>query len=304
MGSEGVVAGDAKNSRSSRVGIVVPCRNEETNIERCIQTLVSQTLKPHQILIVDDGSTDRTPHILGRLAEQYENVKVVSRDTATRDTGKGIANAVRYGIDMLELEDLDYIAKFDADLEFSPHYLERVVAVFNESPKAGLVGGVCAVFDKGSWQIERLTKLDHVRGALKCYSIAAYKDMNGIAPVTGWDTIDEHKLRFAGYEVYCIQDLIVKQHRPTNQLTDVDRMARKVGESLYHLRSSPLVLLVSILKRAVVTKPRMSASAMLAGYRMAKKGGHPVYLNSAEANFANKFRIKGFQSALKNKLTK
>jgi poly(ribitol-phosphate) beta-N-acetylglucosaminyltransferase len=61
-----------------KVSAIVPVYNPGTNIDRCIETLVGQSLPSHEyeVVFVDDGSTDATPERLDRLAEEHEHVRV------------------------------------------------------------------------------------------------------------------------------------------------------------------------------------------------------------------------------------
>ena len=54
----------AVTSVTPRVSIIVPARNEEASLDRCLRSLVTQEGVPFELLIVDDGSTDRTPEII------------------------------------------------------------------------------------------------------------------------------------------------------------------------------------------------------------------------------------------------
>jgi hypothetical protein len=56
------------------VSIIVPARNEEANLGNCLQSLVTQTGVAFEMIVVDDGSTDRTRQI----AESFAGVKVIS----------------------------------------------------------------------------------------------------------------------------------------------------------------------------------------------------------------------------------
>jgi 4,4'-diaponeurosporenoate glycosyltransferase len=57
--------GDAVTERPT-VSVIVPARNEEVSIGPCLESLVSQTGVSHEIIVVDDGSTDRTRAIFFR----------------------------------------------------------------------------------------------------------------------------------------------------------------------------------------------------------------------------------------------
>lgn len=59
------------NSEKPLVSVIVPARNEEANLERCLRTLVTQAGVPFEILVVDDGSTDGTR----RIADSFSRVK-------------------------------------------------------------------------------------------------------------------------------------------------------------------------------------------------------------------------------------
>jgi chlorobactene glucosyltransferase len=59
------------------VSIVVPARNEERSIERCVRSLATQRYLSADVIVLDDRSTDATPQILERLAAEFPNVRVV-----------------------------------------------------------------------------------------------------------------------------------------------------------------------------------------------------------------------------------
>jgi chlorobactene glucosyltransferase len=58
------------------VSVMIPARNEEENIERCINSLLNQTYNDYEILVINDNSTDSTQQILERLAAENERVHV------------------------------------------------------------------------------------------------------------------------------------------------------------------------------------------------------------------------------------
>ena len=59
------------------LSIVVPARNEERTIERCVRSLLAQMLTDFEVIVVDDRSTDRTAAILAQLAREHPRLRVV-----------------------------------------------------------------------------------------------------------------------------------------------------------------------------------------------------------------------------------
>jgi chlorobactene glucosyltransferase len=60
----------------SMVSILVPARNEEENIERCINSLLNQNYQNYEILVLDDNSSDKTWQILERLSAENSRVRI------------------------------------------------------------------------------------------------------------------------------------------------------------------------------------------------------------------------------------
>src|SRR5215472_11152070 len=54
-----------------QVSIIVPARNEERNIRRCVESLLDQSYQNFEVIVVDDGSTDDTPHILEDIIQTH-----------------------------------------------------------------------------------------------------------------------------------------------------------------------------------------------------------------------------------------
>lgn len=231
------------------IAIIIPAYNEEKFIEKCLDSLLNQTLSPKQILVVDDGSTDKTPKILEQLSGHHHNLNYVKRDKSLKHSpGSKIVEAFNFGLENLNV-DYDVICKFDADLIFPENYLEVLARAFQENPKLGLYGGFCTVEKNGSWKIEQLTNYDHLRGALKSYRRKCFEEIKGLIPAMGWDTIDEMKARFNGWEVETNPELLVKHLKPTGQHYKKD-LPELFGISLFRMRYSRSLALLTCLKMA------------------------------------------------------
>jgi chlorobactene glucosyltransferase len=59
------------------ISVIIPARNEQRNIHRCIQALLSQTYPNYEIIVVDDHSTDETPQILSELTRTIPRLRVI-----------------------------------------------------------------------------------------------------------------------------------------------------------------------------------------------------------------------------------
>ena len=53
------------------VTVIVPCYNMERTLERALDSLLANDLTDGEVIAVDDGSTDQTPHILRRYAQEH-----------------------------------------------------------------------------------------------------------------------------------------------------------------------------------------------------------------------------------------
>lgn len=89
-----------------KVSIIVPVYNVEQYLDRCVQSLLNQTLKDIEIILVDDGSPDNCPALCDEYARMHENIKVVHKENA------GLGMACNSGIDVATGE---YIAFVDSD---------------------------------------------------------------------------------------------------------------------------------------------------------------------------------------------
>ena len=100
--------------------IVMPAFNEEENIETTIQTLIDQSKQPKRLIVVDDGSTDRTPNIVEKLAKEHPWVYLVRNNIeAEYLPGAKIVRAFYHGFKTIDTS-YDVVVKLDADLVLPP----------------------------------------------------------------------------------------------------------------------------------------------------------------------------------------
>jgi chlorobactene glucosyltransferase len=101
-----------------KISVIIPARNEERNIRRCVQAMQAQTYPNFEIIVLDDRSTDRTGEILDRLAAQDERIKIIQgRELPEGWAGKPhalIQGAAKATGDWLCFVDADTFAKPEA----------------------------------------------------------------------------------------------------------------------------------------------------------------------------------------------
>lgn len=112
--------------------IVILAHNLWEQTRTCLQSIVDYTPERHEIIVVDNGSTDETPGRLRVLAETWDNLTVI-----TNDDNRPFAAANNQGI---EIARGDYVLLLNNDTVVTPNWLGRMLGVFEEYPQAGIVG--------------------------------------------------------------------------------------------------------------------------------------------------------------------
>lgn len=228
--------------------IIIPAHNEEKNILFCLESLQQQTYRDFRVVVVNDGSTDRTSTIVEEFCLKHPNFDVLSLEESAHEPGAKVVKTFNKGLGFAREEAFDVVCKFDADIIFPPNYLSEINKIFEENPKAGMVSGIVkitksefetpSVFDfqdvKGRWEFEDISSKNHVRGPIKAYRKACFEDMKGLRPVLGWDNIDVMLSKMHGWEVITIKNLWVKHLRPTAYKYKTQK-AEKLGEYFYNI---------------------------------------------------------------------
>lgn len=115
------------------VSILVPCHNEASNIEDTVEALLAINYPAFEILLIDDGSTDASPHMLDALARKDSRIRVIH---LAKNQGKAVglntaAMVARY----------DYFLCIDGDSLVDPHCLHWMMRHLINSPRVGAVSG-------------------------------------------------------------------------------------------------------------------------------------------------------------------
>lgn len=104
--------------KTIKLSIIVPVYNVEKYLHRCINSLLKQELQSYEIILVDDGSTDKSSYICDEYVKKYSNIQVIHKANA------GLGMARNSGINVAKGE---YLAFVDSDDFLENGYLNRLL---------------------------------------------------------------------------------------------------------------------------------------------------------------------------------
>lgn len=274
------------------ISIIIPAHNEEDCIAQTLDSLVNQSLRPKQVVIVNDNSTDETKKIVEYYLTNYSWISLVNISTSNKHLpGSKIVNAFNAGLDLLDTN-YDVICKFDADLIFPSNYLEELANHFESNSKLGMAAGFCYIEKNNRWVLENLTRKDHIRGALKAYRKDCFVQIGRLKPSMGWDTVDELLAKYYGWQILTDESLHVKHLKPTG--ISYNKSSKFLqGEAMYKLRYGFTITLISALKLAYKKGSLPLFQDYMIGYFKAKKNRVPFLVTKEQGVFIRKHRWKG-----------
>lgn len=113
------------------VSVVIPTYNRANTITRAVDSVLSQTWKAIEVIVVDDGSTDETPKVLAKYGDKIRFLRRANGGpSAARNTGIKAATG-------------EIIAFLDSDDEWLPSKIEKQALLLQRTASAGVVCCVC-----------------------------------------------------------------------------------------------------------------------------------------------------------------
>jgi poly-beta-1,6-N-acetyl-D-glucosamine synthase len=243
--------------------VISPVRDESAFLPSTFASMLSQTVRPKEWILVDDGSKDRTGELIDSYARAHRWIRALHRsDRGFRNPGGGVVEAFNAGLQEVTYRDWQFIVKMDGDLSFECNYFEQCFRRFSEFPKLGIAGGVICYQQNGDKRFEN-NPLFHVRGATKIYKRECWEAIGGFWPAAGWDTVDEIKANRLGWETRSFPELHLIHHRHTGSANGRWNGFVKNGKANYICGYHPLFMLSKCLRR-LPRKPYILGSAGLA----------------------------------------
>lgn len=246
--------------------VIVPARNEGLFIGDMLMSLVRQTDPPDRIVIVDDGSSDETAPIVEAVAARHPTVQLLRHQPERSDVmGPSVVRAFTFAYCRLQASDYTYVSKFDADLVFPETYCATVLSHLDAHPDVGLAGGVLHAEAHGE-PVHVRAAPNHVAGAVKTFRTTALAAIGGLEEVSGWDIVDQVKLRTLGWRTAALPQARVLHRREHGARNGLLQGKVDWGRGAWAIGSHPLFVVARGLYRMLEPPYVIGGFAFWGGY--------------------------------------
>lgn len=283
----------SKNLESAYV-IVTAAHNEEAFLERTIQSVLAQTLRPVRWVIVSDRSTDRTDSIVESYAAQHEFIRFLRLDhSLSRGTASKIT-ALREAIGQLGDCEYDFIANLDGDVSFDPDYFVSLLTKFQQDPGMGIAGGVVYEPRNGVFRPRISNTLRSVAHAGQMVRRSCYDQIGGWLALEfgGEDWYAEIRARKFGWRVAAFPEQKLLHYRPTGGASPLFLHMFREGKMDQSVGSHPAFEIAKCARR-VLEKPFLLGSLVrMGGFLFSHATRRPPVISPELVRFLREEQIR------------
>lgn len=246
------VAPEPQPNRASRPYVLMTAAyNEESYIERTIQSVLAQTHLPQRWVIVSDGSVDGTDGIVQSFARKHSFIKFFRNERVPGRSFKSKVVALRNGSKLLERVGFEFIGNLDADVSVGTSYFEDLIARFEANPTLGIAAGFVCEESGEKYESRRTNRTHSVAHAAQLVRRQCYEAIDGYAVLEygGEDWHAQISARMKGWTAEAFPELHIFHHRPTGTADNLLRSRFREGKSDYSFGSDPLFEAFKCLQR-------------------------------------------------------
>jgi glycosyltransferase involved in cell wall biosynthesis len=250
--------------------LITPARNEEKNLPEVSRSVIEQKLKPELWIIIDDGSTDRTPSILEDLHLRYPWIHSIRLPPRPRDITFHYSYVCKQGFDYA-IEyckknniEFEYISLLDADTVLEEDYFGKLLVEFKKDNHLGIVSGGVYYDTDGKLSLEGTTK-DLPRGTGRIWKKECFLETGGYQVEPSPDSISNIKALLRGWRLMQYADVVQIQKRKTSASNGLWSGYIINGWMAYYLGKNPFIALLNVLYYSVKS-PYYTGAAYFWGY--------------------------------------
>jgi cellulose synthase/poly-beta-1,6-N-acetylglucosamine synthase-like glycosyltransferase len=199
-------------SKNVHVAVILPARNEEDNIEECLNAIFNQTYpgSNFELIVINDNSTDKTADIIEKYSSQKPNIRLLNLADYFLE---GKKNAITIAIDNTNAE---LIITTDADCTMGPDWLQSIVSFYDQTNAEMIVAPIAFKDEDGFFQkmqsLEMIALMGSTAGALSfgkaimcnganlAYTKKVFKELKGFEGIeekpTGDDVLLMYKVNY------------------------------------------------------------------------------------------------------------
>ncbi|MCG7848057.1 MAG: glycosyltransferase family 2 protein [ANME-2 cluster archaeon] len=229
--------------------LITPCKNEEDSLPKHIESVINQTIKPVLWVIVDDGSTDKTPRILKEVTGVYPWIKTLGLSEIPRDLGIHVAQVYRtgfqYTIDFCKNNNIifNYIGVVDADIILDLNYFESLIAEFEKNSQIGICSGHIGNMVNGK-VIWSSFKEDMPSGGARLWRKKCFEDTDGYILTCSPDSVSNVKAKLKGWSTKQFNHIKAVSTRPYASAEGQWIGYKKLGLNNYFIGYTPIHILL------------------------------------------------------------
>jgi biofilm PGA synthesis N-glycosyltransferase PgaC len=277
-----------------RYVLITPCRDEAAFARYTLDSVVAQSVRPAQWVIVDDGSTDATPAILAEYAARFAFIRVIRRhDRGRRSVGPGVVDAFYAGYATIDPTEFDYLCKLDLDLEIPPRYFELLMHRMEADPRLGTCSGKLYYRGRGGRLVSEACGDETSIGPTKFYRVECFAQIGGFVREVMWDGLDCHRCRMLGWKACSWDDpeLRLIHLRPMGSSEKGILTGRlRSGRGQYFMGTGLAYMTASALYRMQRPPLVVGGLAMWWGYLWSVLRGAPRYEDPGFRRFLRRYQ--------------
>jgi glycosyltransferase involved in cell wall biosynthesis len=221
--------------------LITPARNEAEFIEHTIKSVIAQTVRPIQWMIVSDGSTDGTDDIVKKYAAGHSWIHLVRTPERTERHFAGKVHAFNAGYEKVKDLPYEYICSLDADITFDSDYFAFLLDKFEQISDLGVAG---TPFVEAGFKYDyNFVSIDHVSGACQLFRRKCFEEIGGYKSIRegGIDWVAVTTARMMGWKTRTFTEKTCLHHRQIGTgKGHVLKAKFRVGRQDYYLGAHPL----------------------------------------------------------------